>query len=174
MSIPALFLPPGCEQSRSTPPPFPRLSLLVCSEVERVPPDEDGTAACTFSDVEPHRHKADRRLWRARQGEPGVYRAYPTPDEKIIFRVWAVRHHNTGDRITRVYLVSHWNDGELIRRFRRDEPQPYLPLRVLSGRFRLNTIPEEYREVLAPIAHLFTQAAKSYDQQAKEWRQRSR
>lgn len=172
MSIPALLLPPGSERTRTAPesiPAQPQLLLGVAPPAS----DERPQLYLVQPDVEKS-HAADRRLWRARKGEPGVYRAYPSPDEKIIFRVWSVLHHESSERITRVYLVTHWKDGELVKRFRRDEPQPYLPLRVLSGRFKLTTIPEEHRAELAPVARLFTQAARHYDEECKEWRQRTR
>lgn len=171
-TTPALLLPSGSEHPRSI--SEVRLPVLVaCNTLPFELPNERPQLAVVQPDNEKS-HAADRRLWRARKGEPGVYRAYPSQGEKIIFRVWSILHHETGERITRVFLVTHWQDGELIKRFRRDEPQPYLPLRVLSGRFKLTTIPEEHRAVLAPIARLFTQAARHYDEECKEWRQRTR
>lgn len=171
MSTPALFLPALVERPRST-PVSPSLGPLL-SATDDTMHEFPRATIIAVTDGEKS-HAADRRLWRARKGEPGVYRAYPSADEKIIFRVWSVLHHETGERITRVYLVTHWKNGELVKRFRRDEPQPYLPLRVLSGRFKLNTIPEEHRTELAPVARLFTNAARHYDDECKEWRERSR
>ena len=117
--------------------------------------------------------RADSRLSRARKCEAGIYRLYLEDGAKIIFKVWSVKHRESGHLIVRVFPVSFYDaDGVLVKRVVRSEGSvcPYFSRAILRGHWNPERIPDAHREELEFWAPLFRDGVVCYENQSNQRR----
>ena len=91
---------------------------------------------------------ADKRVWLARHGVPGVYVVYPDDNMSLYFLVTSFFDLRRGRMVIRVFPVSCWQAGACLESFPLPEKgvrTPFLPPCVLWGSCDFDRLPESFR-----------------------------
>lgn len=109
---------------------------------------------------------ADTRLWRARDGTPGMYVVDRDEKDSVFFEIQCYYRRADNRRIIKVIPVSNWVDGKCMSRARevqKGEWPPFLPSCVLFGKLDYNRLPEKHFDELADWADIVLDAVDRYD-----------
>lgn len=109
---------------------------------------------------------ADSRLWRARDGIPGIYVVDRDANDSVFFEVQSYFRRDVGRRVIRVIPVSNWVDGErahCAHEIQKGERPQFLPSCVLFGKLDFDRLPEEHFEYLADWADLVLDGVQRYN-----------
>lgn len=121
--------------------------------------------------------RADSRLSRARENKPGLYRLHRKNGAKIIFKVWSVRHHETGCQLVRIFPISSYDEnGKLVAKVESspESTNAFFPRSILYGVLDINRVPPECRKALESWTPLFIEGIALYDQSREQCNSRSR